>query len=238
MPASATPQAWLDGCVQAHRRLLETVAPLTDQQARRESLLPGWTAGHIVTHLARNADGHAGMIAAAARGQVEAQYPGGVEQRDRDIAAGQGRPAAELLADLQAAIRRLEQAWAAMPEESWATGLGRTQTGWRAIAHTVFLRWREVEVHLADLGLRELGCPTWDELSSAYVDAEYVEMTAGLARRVPEGKTLLLVPGDRPSRAFGSGQDVQPIRATPPRLLQWLMGRGGEAEWPELGPWS
>src|SRR5690348_3081150 len=129
MPASVTPRTWLDGCVQAHRRLLETVAPLTDQQARRDSLLPGWTVGHIVTHLARNAEGHAGMIASAAKGQVEAQYPGGAEQRDRDIAAGQGRGAAELLTDLQAATQRLEQAWAAMPEEAWASGLGRTQTG-------------------------------------------------------------------------------------------------------------
>jgi len=238
MPASPKPQAWIDGCVQAHRRLLETIAPLTDAQARRESLLPGWTVGHILTHLARNADGHAGMTAAAQRGQTEFQYPGGTEQRERDIAAGYGRPAGELLADLSGAIQRLEALWAGTSDEVWASGLGRGMSGPVSLALLVFRRWREVEVHLTDLGLQELGTPGWDGLSGAYVDAEWAELTPGLARRAPQGTVLLLAPGDRPSRAFGQGEQMVTVRAPAARILQWLMGRGGEPGWPELGAWG
>jgi maleylpyruvate isomerase len=37
--------------------LAATAAALTDGQAREASLLPGWSRGHVLTHLARNADG-------------------------------------------------------------------------------------------------------------------------------------------------------------------------------------
>jgi maleylpyruvate isomerase len=42
---------------EATGRLLATAAALTDAQAREPSLLPGWTRGHVLTHIARNADG-------------------------------------------------------------------------------------------------------------------------------------------------------------------------------------
>jgi maleylpyruvate isomerase len=55
---------------------------------------------------------------------------------------------------------------------------------------------------------------------------------------VPEGATLVLVPGDRPSRAVGSGEGRAVVRAEPRRLLRWLVGRGGDPSWPALGPWG
>ncbi|WP_433476112.1 maleylpyruvate isomerase family mycothiol-dependent enzyme [Spirillospora sp. CA-142024] len=41
----------------ATRSLLATAARLDDADARAPSLLPGWTRGHVLTHVARNADG-------------------------------------------------------------------------------------------------------------------------------------------------------------------------------------
>lgn len=38
-------------------RLLATASALTDEQVRAASLLPGWSRGHVLTHIARNADG-------------------------------------------------------------------------------------------------------------------------------------------------------------------------------------
>lgn len=52
----------------AHARLLSTLARLTDDDARGPSLLPAWSVGHLVTHLARHADSHVRMLEAAARG--------------------------------------------------------------------------------------------------------------------------------------------------------------------------
>ncbi|HLY67930.1 MAG TPA: maleylpyruvate isomerase N-terminal domain-containing protein [Chloroflexota bacterium] len=240
MAASSKPEKWLDGCIQAHRRLEQHVANLTDELARRDSVLPGWTVGHVLTHLARNADGHTGMAQAAQAGQIGFQYPGGQEQRERDIANLHSRPAAELVSDLRDALRRLEDAWAELSNDAWATALRRRVPGGpiTSLAESVFSRWRETEVHFADLGLAELAISGWDGLSPAYVEAEWPEITGGLGRRVPDGFSLMLVPGDRPSRVYGRGEQLVHIRATPPRILQWLLGRGGVASWPELAPWG
>ncbi len=234
--AGSVPRAWLEGCTAAHRRVEALVQSLTDAAARRASPLEGWTVGHILTHLARNADAHRGMVEAAQRGGISPMYPGGATQRDGAIAAGQGRPAAELVADLKGAHQRLEQAWAALSDELWATGLGQRFTGPATLAEFVFLRWREVEIHTVDLSLP--GGPDWDGLSPAYVDREWQETLAHLDERVPEGITLILVPGDRPSHAAGRGDERAVVRATPSRILAWLFGRGGDPSWPPLRPWT
>ena len=83
----------LDGCRAAHDRLLTLIDGITDDDCRRPSLLPGWTVGHVLTHLARNADSHVRMFAAADRGEIADQYVGGQEGRGSDIEAGAGRPA-------------------------------------------------------------------------------------------------------------------------------------------------
>jgi maleylpyruvate isomerase len=101
----------------SHARLRDTLVGLTDAGARRPSLLPNWTVGHVLTHLARNADSHVRMLEGARRGEVADQYPGGNEQRAADIEAGAGRPAADLVADVAGSAGRLEEAWAATPEE-------------------------------------------------------------------------------------------------------------------------
>ena len=236
MPAA--PKAWLDGCVQTHRRLERALHGLTDAQARRPALLPGWTVGHVITHLARNADSHTRMVEAAGRGEAVTQYAGGPAEREAAIAAGQGRPAAELLTDLTLAQQRLERAWSATSEDVWAAGLRRVGSGFNSIAWAVFQRWREAEVHFADLGLTELGGPAWDQLSRDYVEAELDELILGLARRVPEGSAILLLAGDRPARVYGSGDQVVQVRASAGGALQYLMGRGGDPAWPALPSWQ
>lgn len=36
--------------------MTEVISQVTDPIARKPSLLPGWTVGHVVTHLARNVE--------------------------------------------------------------------------------------------------------------------------------------------------------------------------------------
>lgn len=234
--SSSVPTAWLDGCRSAHRRLEALLDGLTDEQARQPTALEGWTVGHLLTHLARNADSHRGMVEAARQGQMIPQYPGGPAQREGDIEAGYGRPVRDLVEDVREANRRLEEAWEAVTDEVWATGLGIRKWGPATIAYAVFLRWREVEVHLADLLLP--GSPDWDGLAPGYVDIEWEQMLAGLDERIPSQQTVVLVPGDRPSRAAGKGGERILVRATPGRILQWLFGRGGDPTWPVLGMWG
>ena len=44
----------LAGARSAHARLLVTIASLTDSQARQPSLLPDWSVGHVLTHIAQD----------------------------------------------------------------------------------------------------------------------------------------------------------------------------------------
>lgn len=105
------PSAAIAACRAAHQRLLVTVSGVDDETVRRPSRLPAWSVGHVLTHLARNADGHVLRLEGALRGEEVARYPGGPEQRDRDIEQGAGRPATELIADVADSAKRLEVTW-------------------------------------------------------------------------------------------------------------------------------
>ena len=61
----------------AQTRFDAVIAGLTDDDARRASRLPDWTVGHVLAHVARNADSHVRRAEAATRGEVVEQYPGG-----------------------------------------------------------------------------------------------------------------------------------------------------------------
>jgi maleylpyruvate isomerase len=188
--------ATVAGARAAHASLLGDLDGLDDATVARPSRLPGWTVGHVLTHLARNADAHVRMLEGAAAGEITDQYEGGVAGRSAEIEAGAGRPAADQVADLAEAIARLERAWDTTTDVVWAQGFGRGPRGdLLACADLPFRRWREVAVHHADLGLG-FGPHDWD---AAYVDTELPRSLAALPARL--------------------GLDER--RA----LLAWLMGR-------------
>lgn len=81
-------------------KLLNTVATLTDADLAQPSLCPGWTKGHVVTHLARNAESLVRLVIWARTGVRTPQYPSQAS-RDADIAEGAPRAAADQLADLR-----------------------------------------------------------------------------------------------------------------------------------------
>src|SRR5580704_15569337 len=84
---------------EATKRLEQTAAETTDDQARAPSQLPDWSRGHVLTHLARNADGLRNLLVWARTGVETPQYPS-VQARNDGIEAGAGRRAAELAADI------------------------------------------------------------------------------------------------------------------------------------------
>src|SRR4249920_842119 len=62
------------GAARAHSSVAATLQSSTDLQIGRPSLLPGWTVGHVATHIARNAEGHLRMFDAAMRGEIAEMY--------------------------------------------------------------------------------------------------------------------------------------------------------------------
>ena len=107
----------VEGLAASHQRLLEAIDPIdgvgiTDEMVAGPSRLPGWTVGHVLTHLARNADSFVRLTLAAENDEVVEQYSGGLEARRRDIENGSTRSAREIIDDLRRSIYSLEGAWA------------------------------------------------------------------------------------------------------------------------------
>jgi maleylpyruvate isomerase len=148
-----------EGVRAAQGALLDDIADLSDDVARRPSLLPDWTVGHVLTHIARNADSLVWRLEGVLLGEVRDQYPGGLEQRAGNIEAGAGRPAVELVRDVQQTADAVERVLTGLPPAAW-DGLSRTSRG--VVEDTrdaVLSRWREVVVHHGDLGLRPVPLP-------------------------------------------------------------------------------
>ena len=167
----------MEACTAAHQRVLTAVCTLSDEQVRAPSLLPGWSRGHVITHLARNADSHVWLFDGARLGEVRSQYPQ-PGMREADIEAGAPRSADELAHDLRRSCEALEQAWRDLDDDLWERG-GEVTPGRRSMSELVFRRLREVEVHHADL---DVGYSSAD-WSSVYVERELRRRLAGLADR-------------------------------------------------------
>ncbi|WP_354211766.1 maleylpyruvate isomerase N-terminal domain-containing protein [Arthrobacter sp. UYCu511] len=72
-------------CREAQGRLMRRVYQLTNEGVQSASRLPGWTVGHVRTHLARNADAHARRLSGALSGHDVPKYQSGEQQRSTDI---------------------------------------------------------------------------------------------------------------------------------------------------------
>lgn len=217
-------------------RLLTALAGLTDEQASSPSQLPGWSRGHVITHLARHAEAHVNLL----RGETSEQYPGGVEGRAADIETGAGRSAAELVADLAHWSGLLPAVWAAIDDWTAPTKfLIGEGPAWRSPA----TRWREVEIHHVDLGLAYVPSD-WPDLFVATFLPNAVE---SVASRLPEGTRVSLTTATD-TFSVGSG-DVVDVEGSGSAALAWIYGRefspdallarsaGGSVDLPDLESW-
>ena len=152
-------EALVEGCRAAQAALLEDIADLSDDTARRPSLLPGWTVGHVLTHIARNADSLVWRLEGASKGELRDQYPGGLAQRSSDIEEGASRPAVELARDVRETAAAVERAIAALSPAAWDAPSRTSRGVVEDSRDAVLSRWREVVVHHADLGLGPVPLP-------------------------------------------------------------------------------
>lgn len=136
--------------VREHTGLLLGTARALDDPAG-PSLCEGWTRGHVLTHVARNAEAIGRLAEWAVTGAPQEMYPGGTGARDQAIEQGAARGAAELVADLadtaEALVPRLEALSGTL-----ATQEVEMRGGFRVPASRLpFLRLREVVYHHVDL---------------------------------------------------------------------------------------
>jgi maleylpyruvate isomerase len=210
---------YVTGCAAAHQRLLGHLDELgAELDPRQPSLLPEWTVGHVLSHLARHAESQVGVFAAAAEGRATERYPGGREGRRAGIEQGATKPGDELVGEVRRSIWQLEGAWATCPPAGWSivgTSLGRPEP----VAELPWLRWREVEIHHADLGLPGFAYDDWS--------ADYIRLELDRA-----------VMAWRASHPMGATQLPEAALALPPaRRLAWLVGRAQIDGLPRVPQW-
>src|SRR5450756_640636 len=100
--------------------LMRTAVDLDDEAIRHASLCEGWSRAHVLSHIARNADGLGNLVGWAITGTPRAMYDW-PEARDADIAAGATRGAQEILTDLKDSAARFAAAAAGLagaPEQA------------------------------------------------------------------------------------------------------------------------
>ncbi|MFJ6895141.1 maleylpyruvate isomerase family mycothiol-dependent enzyme [Streptomyces hokutonensis] len=207
---------------------------------RQPSTLPGWTIGHLLTHLARNADALSNLVRWAATGVEHPMYPGGAGRRTADIDAGASRPGSAIVSDVVDSAGRLAGHLERLPDSAWnaqvRTGQGRLVPA----ALIPWLRVREVWIHLVDLATGVTFADLPDDLAAALLP----DVTATLARH-PDCPGLVLRP-----QPFGSEVTTRPgavaitVEGTTSDLLGWTTGRAdgrglntSAPALPSLPPW-
>ena len=141
----------LDQVDDATRRLLKTAGALTDEDIGAPSLLPGWTRGHVLNHVARNAEALRNLLSWARTGVVTPAYSS-QQARDDAIEAGAARPAAELAADITRTAAEFGAEAATLDRRAWEVRVHLLDGREFPAALVLTRRLVEVELHHTDLG--------------------------------------------------------------------------------------
>ncbi|MFC8568257.1 maleylpyruvate isomerase family mycothiol-dependent enzyme [Streptomyces sp. NPDC057245] len=208
----------------ATERLLTAVGKLDNASVTESSRLPGWSRGHVLAHLARNADALVNVL------EGRPMYVSG-EARDADIERDAPRLLDAQLTDVRESAARFQETGAVPADWSRTVTLrnGVTDTA----ARVPFRRWIEVELHHVDLGIGyEL-----EDLPADFTERETAFLAARFAGH-PDVPPTRLTDGTR-ARRTGREADAPEVTVTgaPADLLGWLAGRrAGTALTVEGGP--
>ncbi|WP_329262473.1 maleylpyruvate isomerase family mycothiol-dependent enzyme [Streptomyces pseudovenezuelae] len=196
----------------ATERLLTAAAEMDNAAVTKSSRLPGWSRGHVLAHLSRNADALVNVL----RGRP--MYPSG-DARDADIERDAPRPLDVQLADLRDSAARFQEE-AGVPAD-WSRTVELRNGVTDSASRVPFRRWVEVELHHVDLGIGyEL-----EDLPEDFTQREINFLTARFRGR-PDVPALVVEQED--GRRIPTGGDGDPALVVTGRqgdLLGWLAGR-------------
>ncbi|OWA04311.1 mycothiol maleylpyruvate isomerase [Streptomyces sp. CS113] len=193
-------------------RLLTAVGKLDNASVTESSRLPGWSRGHVLAHLARNADALVNVL------EGRPMYVSG-EARDADIERDAPRPLDAQLTDVRESAARFQEVSAVPADWSRTVELRNGITD--SASRVPFRRWAEVELHHVDLCIGyEL-----EDLPAEFTERETDFLAARFAGH-PEVPPTLLTDG---TRAWRTGREADAAEVTvtgpPADLLGWLAGR-------------
>ncbi|WP_326599621.1 maleylpyruvate isomerase family mycothiol-dependent enzyme [Streptomyces sp. NBC_01803] len=208
------PAADLLGLQDATDRLLVTVATLDDTAVAQPSRLPGWTRGHVLAHLARNADGLVNVLAG------RPMYPSDAT-RNADIERDASRPPATHLADLRDSAARFADAADRLTDEEWHVTVTLRNGVTDRVASLPLRRWVEVELHHIDLDAGH----TVADLPGAFTDRALPYLTDRFTGHPALPALELRTEDGRAWPTGGASGGPHVIAGTPAALVGWLSGR-------------
>ncbi|MFF2654458.1 maleylpyruvate isomerase family mycothiol-dependent enzyme [Streptomyces sp. NPDC058045] len=193
-------------------RLLTAAARLDNADLAGPSRLPGWTRGHVLAHLSRNADALVNVL--AGRPMYESETA-----RDEDIERDAPRGAAEQLADLRASALRLEEQAALTTDWSRTVELRNGITD--SASGVPFRRLIEVELHHVDL---DAGYEL-EDLPGAFVERETGFLTARFEGHPEVVPVRITADGRSWTTGGGAGGGTVEVSGTAAEVMGWLAGR-------------
>lgn len=236
-------------------RLLRSVDALHGADWSEASLLPNWTRAHLVAHLALNAEALTRLLhgvvadddgeqASPAKPTIRATMYDSDEQRAGDIAELSQAEPSEIRERLMAGTTDLAAAIDAVPDDRWATKVERTPGGRAMRASSVpAMRWRELEIHHADLGLGYSPADWSPEFASHLIDSmiKRLDRDRPLEIRASDSDRTWVVGG---SAVVSEGKGAPVVTGPAADLGWWLTGRPAPGtvscslgELPEIGGW-
>ncbi|HEX3782282.1 MAG TPA: maleylpyruvate isomerase family mycothiol-dependent enzyme [Pseudonocardiaceae bacterium] len=235
--------AGLTAVRRAQARVDEIVSALDEGTAHGPSLLPGWTRRHVISHLARNADGLVNLLIWARTGIEHPMYPSAAD-RDADIEEGSRRLLQIIQEDLGAASTRFFTAADKLPATAWSNTVSHRTANALPAAVIPWLRLTELLVHTVDL---DLGV-TLDEtvtLAGETIGTVLTSVADKYAGRadVPSVTLEITMPtGPSLTITLGNPDDATAhLTGSAAAALGWLTGRdngsGLSGEVPALPAW-
>jgi maleylpyruvate isomerase len=229
-----------DGLAAARRgcaALYEAVDDLDDAAMRGPTRLSGWSRGHLVSHLARNADGLVNLLHWARTG-IESPMYASQADREADIEEGAHRLAQVQQEDLRAADERFFMATEVMSEMDWEAEVTNGQGLTIPVSLVPWMRLTEVLVHHVDLGVG-LGFGEVVELAGEQAELliDYVVTRYDARPGVPAVRLSVELPaGSERTWLLGNTGEPRDIGCGAASALAWLTGREA-VDFPELPGW-
>ncbi|MFE7132585.1 maleylpyruvate isomerase family mycothiol-dependent enzyme [Streptomyces sp. NPDC057638] len=207
------PQRDLASVRQATERLLTAATDLDNARLAGPSRLPGWSRGHVLAHLSRNADALVNVL------EGRPMYPS-AEAREHDIERGSGRPLDVQLADVGDSATAF-QAVAGLPAD-WERVVALRGGVTDRAARIPFRRLIEVELHHVDL---DVGYDL-EDLPADFTLREIAFLAERFSGHADVPPLRISASGDV-GAWFTGGTDGSPITVSgpAPSLLGWLAGR-------------
>jgi maleylpyruvate isomerase len=197
-------------------RVVETAASLRNDAVLAPSLCAGWSRGHVLAHVARNADALARVCAVALSGEPGTMYAS-QQARDEEIEAGARRPAAAQAADIMESADRLARLLGALGPEHADVVVERVPGGpTLSVGRVPFMRLRELVFHHVDLD----ACFRYDRLAPDLVDLFLDEAVERLGADDEAPSVRLATPEGREVSVIGDGATL--VTGSPAGLLLWI----------------